>query len=119
MPNQLVDNNNLKKLERVFGKLFDPFSTIEDEQRLRNAVNLELTAELGFEVDQKIVSLVETFWKSGVFPAVGCLEPCRNCKVALSVYYVRRPVFGKRCLRRGSLLELRSKISHSEQLDTS
>tara|TARA_B100000029_G_scaffold236827_1_gene233890 strand:+ start:977 stop:1639 length:663 start_codon:yes stop_codon:yes gene_type:complete len=67
MPNQPVDNNNLKKLERVFGKLSGPFSPTEDEQRLRDAVNLKLTDDLSFEVDQKIVSLVEACWKSGVF----------------------------------------------------
>ena len=67
MLNQLVDNNNLRKLERVFGKLSGSFSPTEDKQRLRNAVNLKLTDGLGFEVDQKIVSLVETCWKSGVF----------------------------------------------------
>ena len=67
MPNQPVDNDNLKKLERVFGKLSGPFTPTEDEQRLRDAVNFKLTDDLSFEVDQKIVSLVEACWKSGIF----------------------------------------------------
>ena len=67
MPNQPVDNDNLKKLERVFGKLSGPFTPTEDEQKLRDAVNLKLTDDLSFEVDQKIVSLVEACWKSGIF----------------------------------------------------
>ena len=67
MPNQPVDNDNLKKLERVFGKLSGPFTPTEDEQRLRDVVNFKLTDDLSFEVDQKIVSLVEACWKSGIF----------------------------------------------------
>ena len=67
MPNQPVDNDNLKKLERVFGKLSGPFTPTEDEQKLRDAVNFKLTDDLSFEVDQKIVSLVEACWKSGIF----------------------------------------------------
>ena len=67
MPNQPVDDDNLKKLERVFGKLSGPFTPTEDEQRLRDAVNFKLTDDLSFEVDQKIVSLVEACWKSGIF----------------------------------------------------
>tara|TARA_B100000676_G_C17864887_1_gene725388 strand:+ start:164 stop:826 length:663 start_codon:yes stop_codon:yes gene_type:complete len=67
MSNQPIDNNDLKKLERVFGKLSGPFSPSADEQKLRDAVRFKLTDDVSFEVDQKIVSLVEACWKSGVF----------------------------------------------------
>ena len=67
MSNNPTDNSDLKKLERVFGKLSGPFAPTEDEQKLRDTARLELTPELSFEVDQKIISLVEACWKSGVF----------------------------------------------------
>ena len=67
MSNNPTDNSDLKKLERVFGKLSGPFAPTEDEQKLRDTVRLELTQDLSFEVDQKIISLVEACWKSGVF----------------------------------------------------
>ena len=67
MPDNPIDDSDLKKLERVFGKLSGPFTPTEDEQKLRNTVTLELAQDLCFEVDQKIISLVEACWKSGVF----------------------------------------------------
>ena len=42
MPDNPIDDSDLKKLERVFGKLSGPFTPAEDEQTLRNTVTLEL-----------------------------------------------------------------------------
>ncbi|MAW69988.1 MAG: hypothetical protein CL391_03885 [Acidiferrobacteraceae bacterium] len=51
----------------MFGKLAGPFTPSGDEQKLRDTVKFKLTDDVSFEVDQKIVSLVEACWKSGVF----------------------------------------------------
>ena len=67
MPNDFPNADDLKDLERVFGKLAGPFTPSGDEQKLRDTVKFKLTDDVSFEVDQKIVSLVEACWKSGVF----------------------------------------------------
>ena len=67
MPNDFPNADDLKNLERVFGKLAGPFTPSGDEQKLRDTVKFKLTDDVSFEVDQKIVSLVEACWKSGVF----------------------------------------------------
>ena len=67
MPNDFPNSDDLKNLERVFGKLAGPFTPSGDEQKLRDTVKFKLTEDVSFEVDQKIVSLVEACWKSGVF----------------------------------------------------
>ena len=67
MPNDFPNSDDLKNLERVFGKLAGPFTPSGDEQKLRDTVKFKLTDDVSFEVDQKIVSLVEACWKSGVF----------------------------------------------------
>ena len=67
MPNDFPNVDDLKNLERVFGKLAGPFTPSGDEQKLRDTVKFKLTDDVSFEVDQKIVSLVEACWKSGVF----------------------------------------------------
>ena len=67
MPNDFPNADDLKHLERVFGKLAGPFTPSGDEQKLRDTVKFKLTDDVSFEVDQKIVSLVEACWKSGVF----------------------------------------------------
>ena len=67
MPNDFPNSDDLKNLERVFGKLAGPFTPSGDEQKLRDTVKFRLTDDVSFEVDQKIVSLVEACWKSGVF----------------------------------------------------
>jgi hypothetical protein len=67
MSNSPIDQSDLARLERIFGKLSGPFTPEGGEQDLRAIVNLELTQGLSFEVDQEIISLVEACWKSGVF----------------------------------------------------
>ena len=67
MPNDFPNSDDLKNLERVFGKLAGPFTPSGDEQKLRDTVKFKLTDDVSFEIDQKIVSLVEACWKSGVF----------------------------------------------------
>ena len=67
MPNDFPNSDDLKNLERVFGKLAGPFTPSGDEQKLRDTVKFKLTDDVSFQVDQKIVSLVEACWKSGVF----------------------------------------------------
>ena len=67
MPNDFPNADDLKNLERVFGKLAGPFTPSGDEQKLRDTVKFKLTDDVSFEIDQKIVSLVEACWKSGVF----------------------------------------------------
>ena len=67
MPNDFPNSDDLKNLERVYGKLAGPFTPSGDEQKLRDTVKFKLTDDVSFEVDQKIVSLVEACWKSGVF----------------------------------------------------
>lgn len=58
--------NDLKRLERVYGKLSGPFEPSKDDQRLRDTVALKVGPGLEFEVDRKILPLVEACWKSGI-----------------------------------------------------
>ena len=66
MPDNPIDDSDLKKLERVFGKLSGPFTPTEDEQKLRNTVTLELAQDLCFEVDQRAnkIQIKESIEKS-------------------------------------------------------
>ncbi len=58
--------NELKRLERVYGKLSGPFEPSKDDQRLRDTITLKVRPGLEFEVDRKILPLVEACWKSGI-----------------------------------------------------